>query len=91
MNQATRAPLLALALPFALGLGACAELRGERDANDMTFFVTSAGPGNGADLGGLAGADRHCQQLAAAVEAGRWPSEVRPFTTNRRHALVKVI
>ena len=28
---------------------------------------------------------------AAAVEAGRWPSEVRPFTTNRRHALVKVI
>jgi len=70
MNQATRAPLLALALPFALGLGACAELRGERDANDMTFFVTSAGPGNGADLGGLAGADRHCQQLAAAAGAG---------------------
>jgi hypothetical protein len=38
--------------------------------SDMTFFVTSIGPGNGADLGGLAGADRHCQKLAAAVGAG---------------------
>ena len=37
---------------------------------DMTFFLTSAGPGTGADLGGLAGADRHCQQLAAAAGAG---------------------
>lgn len=37
---------------------------------NMSFFVTSAGPGKGADLGGLAGADRHCQQLAAAVGAG---------------------
>jgi hypothetical protein len=36
----------------------------------MTFFVTSTGPGNGADLGGLAGADRHCHTLAAAVGAG---------------------
>src|SRR6185369_345635 len=36
----------------------------------MSFFVTSAGPGKGADLGGLAGADRHCQQLAQAAGAG---------------------
>jgi len=36
----------------------------------MSFFVTSAGPGKGADLGGLDGADRHCQQLAAAAGAG---------------------
>ena len=36
----------------------------------MSFFVTSAGPGKGADLGGLDGADRHCQQLASAVGAG---------------------
>jgi hypothetical protein len=36
----------------------------------MTFFVTSAGPGKGADLGGLAGADQFCQQLAASVGAG---------------------
>jgi hypothetical protein len=36
----------------------------------MTFFVTSASPGKGADLGGLAGADTHCQTLAAAAGAG---------------------
>ena len=36
----------------------------------MSFFVTSDGSGNGANLGGLAGADKHCQQLAAAVGAG---------------------
>lgn len=38
--------------------------------NQMSFFVTSAGPGNGANLGGLAGADKHCQTLAAAAGAG---------------------
>ena len=39
----------------------------------MTFFVTSTGSGNGADLGGLAGADAHCQELAQAVgAAGTW-------------------
>jgi hypothetical protein len=36
----------------------------------MSFFITSAGPGNGANLGGLAGADKHCQSLAAAAGAG---------------------
>ena len=36
----------------------------------MTFFVTSVGIGKGGDLGGLAGADAHCQALAAAVGAG---------------------
>ncbi len=36
----------------------------------MSFFITSQGPGNGANLGGLAGADAHCQSLAAAVGAG---------------------
>lgn len=36
----------------------------------MSFFVTSVGLGNGADLGGLAGADAHCQQLATAAGAG---------------------
>jgi hypothetical protein len=37
----------------------------------MTFFVTGVNPGKGADLRGLAGADRHCQALASAVGAGR--------------------
>lgn len=36
----------------------------------MTFFITSTGSGNGADLGGLEGADRHCQSLAQAAGAG---------------------
>jgi hypothetical protein len=31
---------------------------------EMTFFVTSVGPGRGGDLGGLEGADRHCESLA---------------------------
>jgi len=39
-------------------------------ATPMSFFVTSSGRGNGADLGGLAGADRHCQTLATAAGAG---------------------
>ncbi len=39
-------------------------------AAEMSFFVSSHGPGKGADLGGLAGADKHCQQLAASVGAG---------------------
>ena len=36
----------------------------------MGFFITSVGSGNGADLGGLAGADAHCQKLASAAGAG---------------------
>ena len=35
----------------------------------MSFFVTSEGPGNGGDLGGLAGADAHCQMLATQAGA----------------------
>jgi hypothetical protein len=36
----------------------------------MTFFVSSVGSGKGADYGGLAGADKHCQMLATAAGAG---------------------
>lgn len=39
-------------------------------AADTSFFVTSVGIGNGANLGGLAGADNHCQTLAQAAGAG---------------------
>ncbi|MEX0619401.1 MAG: hypothetical protein WDZ76_02145 [Pseudohongiellaceae bacterium] len=38
--------------------------------NEMSFFITSEGPGDGGNLGGLTGADEHCQQLAAAAGAG---------------------
>ena len=37
---------------------------------NLSFFITSAGPGKGADLGGLAGADAHCSALAKAAGAG---------------------
>lgn len=37
---------------------------------DISFFVTSVGIGNGGNLGGLAGADNHCQMLAQAVGVG---------------------
>jgi len=39
-------------------------------SDDMTFFLTSKGPGDGANLGGLAGADAHCQKLANSVGSG---------------------
>jgi hypothetical protein len=39
-------------------------------AANTSFFVTSVGIGNGGNLGGLAGADNHCQELAQAVGAG---------------------
>ena len=42
----------------------------EQPKQPMSFFVTSVGTGKGADLGGLAGADAHCQKLAEAVGAG---------------------
>jgi hypothetical protein len=62
----TAAGLVAAAL-----LGAGGAARAEGGAAEMTFFVTSAGPGKGADLGGLAGADAHCRALAAAAGSKR--------------------
>ena len=41
----------------------------DAQANQMTFFITSTNPGNGANLGGLAGADAHCAALAKAAGA----------------------
>lgn len=38
--------------------------------SEMSFFISSTGSGNGADFGGLAGADKHCQTLAGAAGAG---------------------
>ncbi len=58
------------ALMAAAGLvtvAGCASI--QPGPKEMTFFVTSAGPGKGGDLGGLEGADRHCQTLAKAAGA----------------------
>jgi hypothetical protein len=56
----------------ALTLAAMAAASGHAlaQSSNMSFFVTSTGSGKGADFGGLAGADRHCQSLASAVGAG---------------------
>jgi hypothetical protein len=54
---------------FILAMTGAGETQGSQ-ANRMTFFITSTGPGNGANLGGLAGADAHCQKLATAAGAG---------------------
>ncbi|MBR0679622.1 hypothetical protein GXW74_03935 [Roseomonas eburnea] len=55
---------------MGLGLAASAQQQPGAGPAGMTFFVTSAGPGQGANLGGLEGADRHCQALAQAAGAG---------------------
>lgn len=65
MSRATRVVLLVGAAAVTIGFGGIAQSQ-----NAMTFFVTSVGVGKGADLGGLAGADRHCQALAQAAGAG---------------------
>jgi hypothetical protein len=67
VHKAMGLTTLASAALLTLGLSSGADAQ---QSSEMTFFVTSAGPGNGADLGGLEGADRHCQQLAEAVGAG---------------------
>lgn len=54
----------------ALLMGMSVPAMAQAPAATMSFFVTSVGSGKGADLGGLEGADKHCQALAAAVGAG---------------------
>jgi len=66
---------LALAMTAAavIAMGAHlvrAEGAAQQASPQMSFFITSVGSGNGANLGGLAGADAHCQNLAKAVGAG---------------------
>ena len=55
------------AIAAAALLASCANLP---SSGPMGFFVTSVGSGKGADLGGLAGADAHCQKLAGSAGAG---------------------
>jgi hypothetical protein len=54
----------------------------------MSFFITSVGSGDGANLGGLAGADKHCQTLAAAAGAGakQWRAYLSATGTPPVHA-----
>lgn len=62
--------VLRMGAPLAAGLALLCAQPAFAQQSGMTFFVTSVGPGKGADLGGLAGADAHCQQLAQSAGAG---------------------
>src|ERR1700676_1846388 len=64
MTLRTALPLVTAAALIGLGLAA-----GQAQQAGMTFFVSSAGSGKGADLGGLDGADAHCAALAKAAGA----------------------
>jgi hypothetical protein len=66
-------------------LAATISFAGAQD-NAMSFFITSQGLGNGANLGGLAGADAHCQSLAEAAGASgkTWRAYLSTSTENAK-------
>ncbi len=70
MNATMRLSALAAAALMSFGLNSAVAQQPPPQSPNMTFFVTSTGPGKGADLGGLEGADRQCQTLAQAAGAG---------------------
>lgn len=60
---------IGVAAAISLATAAQAQQSGGTGAGGMSFFITSAGSGKGGDLGGIEGADRHCQTLASAAGA----------------------
>jgi hypothetical protein len=70
MSGMTRSVVVALAALISAGSAVSQAQQAPPQAPTMTFFVTSTGPGKGADLGGLEGADRQCQTLAQSAGAG---------------------
>lgn len=74
---------LAIAL---LCVGAFAAVPALAQDGDLSFFVTSSGPGDGANLGGLEGADAHCTSLAeaAGVTDKTWAAYLSTSDTNAR-------
>ena len=69
MRRPKASGIAALAWSLAGALAASAPVHAQQTA--MSFFVTSAGAGKGADLGGLAGADAHCAALAKAAGSSK--------------------
>src|SRR3954449_2789869 len=70
MSRTKCVAIVASAVFMSLGSPGGQAQQAPPQAPNMTFFVTSTGPGKGADLGGLEGADRHCQTLAQNAGAG---------------------
>ena len=62
--------LLAAGTPLLMAQQPAGKEKGKAPPQPMSFFVTSVGMGNGANLGGLAGADAYCQRMAAAANPG---------------------
>ena len=71
MRRRRLAGLIIAAALLASGPVFDAQRGSQQTAGRLGFFVTSVNPGKGADLGGLTGADAHCQKLAAVVGAGQ--------------------
>jgi len=72
-----------LAMPLAACLGLLCVAPVQSQEANMSFFVTSAGLGKGADLGGLAGADAHCQTLAKAANASAGAKTWRAYLSTQ--------
>lgn len=67
MNEHKKVVVRSLAICAFLGAGLA---QSQPPTGPMSFFLTSAGSGNGGDLGGLEGADAICQTLAESVDQG---------------------
>jgi hypothetical protein len=80
--------MMSMAASVVLALSACEMYKPE---NKMSFFVTSTGSGKGADLGGLSGADKHCQALAESAGAGgkTWHAYLSATGVNARDRIGK--
>ena len=63
------------------------------DEHSMSFFLTSVNIGKGANLGGLTGADAHCQSLAEAAGAGGriWRAYLSTSTVNARDSVLDLV
>ena len=87
----TRLPARIVAMVAALAAIGAAESAQDRTrvSPAMSFFITSTGRGFGANLGGLAGADAHCQRLATAAGFGEktWRAYLSAPATSSRPAV----
>jgi hypothetical protein len=65
---------------------AISAVSGQAQDTSVSFFITSQGPGDGANLGGLIGADAHCQKLAeaAGISGKTWKAYLSTSTENAR-------
>ena len=88
----TRGAWASAAVLACVAVAGCAGPTGAQSSGSgMSFFVASSGAGKGADLGGLAGADKHCQTLAQAAGAGgkTWRAYLSASGVNARDRIGK--